>query len=181
MQFLQRATCASVETPLDRLLQCPGLFMRHAEGFTLVEVLVAMTLLAIAMVGLGGLVVVSALSTRVARIHTWTTMLAADKLDHLQTTPDLELSTSPNDSLARDRPGFVDYLDAAGRVAASPASSVFVRRWKTQPLPADPFGSWILQVLVTIKRSSVPAASPVRVGRWPGDAFIASLRTKRAG
>jgi prepilin-type N-terminal cleavage/methylation domain-containing protein len=148
------------------------------HGFSLVEVLVAMLLIATTAAGVGELCAIAAASTRAARNHTWATWLAGDKVEQLRaltwafaanglpvsdTTTDLSmqpatssgsgLSPSPAGSLARSVSGYVDYLDGSGLWVGAgltlPSRAVYVRRWSIEPLPANPADTLILQVLVT--------------------------------
>jgi prepilin-type N-terminal cleavage/methylation domain-containing protein len=140
--------------------------IRRDDGFTLIEVLVAITLLATAAAGVGGLVTLAALSVRDARAHTWATLLAAGKMEHLRSLGWSELATSPPESLAVDTAGFVEYLDAKGQETGSGA--VYVRRWSIQPAPVDSMNSRLLQVRV------MPASQPRGVS-----VVITSLRTRK--
>ena len=110
-------------------------------GFTLVEVLVAMLIMAIASLGVAALFAVSIRANQAARFQTSTTTLATQKMEQLRaltwgfdsdglglpvsdTTSNLAvfpvdgsgggLDPSPNDALDVNTPGFVDYLDARG-------------------------------------------------------------------
>ena len=118
--------------------------MRQAEdtGFSLIEVLVAMLILAPAAIGAAGLVTIAARAVRDARMESTAVVLASQKLEQLRTlewnaddsgsggspasdrTTDLTrdpavgggrgLSASPAGALATNVAGFVDYLDGAG-------------------------------------------------------------------
>lgn len=118
--------------------------MGEAEdaGFSLIEALVAMLIIAPAMIGAAGLVTIAARSVRDARMESTAVVLASQKLEQLRTlewnaddlgrggspssdrTTDLTrdpavgggsgLSASPAGALANNVAGFVDYLDAAG-------------------------------------------------------------------
>ncbi len=118
--------------------------MRDAAdaGFSLIEVLVAMLIIAPAAIGAAGLVTIAARAVRDARMESTAVVLAAQKLEQLRTlewnaddsgrggsstsdwTTDVTrdpvvgggrgLSASPAGALASNVAGFVDYLDAAG-------------------------------------------------------------------
>jgi hypothetical protein len=118
--------------------------MRDAEGagFSLIEALVAMLIIAPAMIGAAGLVTIAARAVRDARMESTAVVLASQKLEQLRTlewnaddsgsggspasdrTTDLTrdpavgggrgLSASPAGALATNVAGFVDYLDGAG-------------------------------------------------------------------
>ena len=110
------------------------------EGFSLLEVLIAVVVLSTTAAGLAGLFTIAAVSTRMARSQTLAMLLASDKLEQLRgltwsfdasgapvsdTTSDVStqpmtnvgqgLRASPPDSLQRNTAGCVDYLDQTGR------------------------------------------------------------------
>ena len=112
------------------------------SGFTIVEVLVAMALIAFMALGIAQLFGVAIQSTSGARHQTSTTILAAQKMEQLRaltwgfddagaglpvsdTTTDLTqeppttggggLNPSPAGSLNANTPGYVDYLDIRGQ------------------------------------------------------------------
>ena len=178
------------------------------DGFSLVEVLVAIVFLSIVVAGVAGLFVLAAISTRTARGQTSATLLAAGKLENLRglmwafdadgaavtdTVSDLStdpvtgfgrgLDASPVDSLQRNVSGYVDYLDDAGRWVGTglrpPPRGVYVRRWSIQPLPADPANTVILQVLVTSAVRPTGADLLSRLVRIPGDALVVTLKTRK--
>lgn len=168
------------------------------RGFTLVEVLAAMLVLAAGAIGMAELVALTAVSTRSARAVTSESILALDKLEQLRsltwgydatgtpvsdTTTDLSvqpptnagagLGASPIDSLDRNLAGYADFLDAGGRWVgagtAPPPTAAFVRRWNISPLPANP-DVLILQVLVTT----------IGHARSPQDAVMTTVKSRSA-
>ncbi len=174
-------------------------------GFTLVEVLVATGILATAIVGAAGLLSVAAAAVESARSQTSATILATDKIEQLRAlawsddrtgTPTSDfgtnlgvtppapggtgLSPSPSDSLRRNAPGSVDYLDASGEWvgggSSPPPGAVYVRRWQVAPLPDSPADTVVLQVVVmTVARAAVNAAS----GRVAPEAALVTVRTRK--
>jgi prepilin-type N-terminal cleavage/methylation domain-containing protein len=156
-----------------------------ASGFTLIEVLVAIAILVAISVGVAQLIAVATRATRTAREHTSAVILAAAKMDQLRSlawayepavagapavprtdlTTNLShpahgddgrgLSASPAETLSRNMPPYVDYLDDAGSWVGNdiepPPDAVFVRRWAVVPLPDedDPDRTLVLQVVVT--------------------------------
>jgi len=111
-------------------------------GFTIIEVLVALLLVAIMSAGVAELFTLSIRSTSAARNQTSTATAAAQKLEQLRaltwgfddsgtglpvsdTTTDLSvqpattsgngLNPSPDGTLETNTPGYVDYLDSAGQ------------------------------------------------------------------
>lgn len=112
------------------------------DGFTLVEVLVALTLISVMALGTAQLFAVSIRATHAARNQTSTTVLAAQKLEQLRsltwgfdetgtglpvsdTTTNLSvdpptgsgsgLNPSPPNTLNQNVAGYVDFLDARGQ------------------------------------------------------------------
>jgi prepilin-type N-terminal cleavage/methylation domain-containing protein len=179
-------------------------------GFSLIEVLVAVAVLATTAVGVAGLFTIAALSTRTAHNQTIAMLFAMDKLEQLRglewsfdaygapvsdTTSDVSiqpvtslgigLGASPPDSLRRNTAGYVDYLDQTGRwvgTGAQPgAGAVYLRRWSIQPLTVDPENTLVFQVLVT----PVPGGSNAVQGQAatlrPADALLTSVRTRKRG
>ena len=68
------------------------LFLRGSRGFTLLEVMIAMVILAVSLLGLAGLQMVSLNSNSLASQITEATTLAQDRLERLITTPFANLS-----------------------------------------------------------------------------------------
>jgi prepilin-type N-terminal cleavage/methylation domain-containing protein len=138
----------------------------RAAGFTLIEVLVALALVATTAIGLAELFVLSAATVRAARADTTATIAAETKMAQLralswtydaagQGTPvsDAGLIASPAGSLVTSAAGFVDYVDAAGVIVGAgltaPPTAVYLRRWEIQPLAADAANTLVLQVIAT--------------------------------
>ncbi len=131
-------------------------------GFGLLEVLIAIVLLATTVAGLAALFTIAALSNQVARGQTLATLLATDKLEQLRAltwsfdasgapvsdmTSDVStepvgsfgqgLRTSPPDALQRNAAGYVDYLDQTGRwVGTGPAAGRLSRLREALEHPA---------------------------------------------
>ena len=181
-----------------------------AEGFSLIEVLVAVLVLGVAVAGAAGLFTVAVASTRTARVQTTATLLALDKLERLRglawtyeasgaRVSDLSsdvsrdppapagagLSASPADALDRNTSGYVDYLDGSGQWVGTgvspPPGAVFLRRWSIQPLPVDGEDSLILHVLVAPVAGATLGTMSGRRVRVRGDALLASVRTRVGG
>jgi Tfp pilus assembly protein PilV len=149
-------------------------------GFSLIDALVAMAIVVTGVAAVAQLFVLAAHGMAGARAITVASVLAAQKLEELRSVAytlapdgsavtDPALVPSPPGSLAENTPGFVEHLDAAGRVvgadAAPPSQSVYVRRWSVEPLPAsmDPL---LIRVVV------------LRTGRRALDASLASVRAR---
>lgn len=110
------------------------------KGFSLVEVMVAMALVATCALGLGELFALSSQVTQASRVKTMATMAAVSKLAELRARTWVA-DISPATSLTSSVDGFVDYVDGAGGAVGAgvsvPREAVFVRRWSIQPLPAE--------------------------------------------
>jgi type II secretory pathway pseudopilin PulG len=159
-------------------------------GFTLVEAIIAAGMLATLAVGVAQVFTLSARAIHVARVQTLGAVLAAQKMEQLQslvmahapggepltdTATDLAadppsaggpgLSPSPPGSLDADVPSWVDYADAAGAIVRARDSAAFVRRWSVTPLPLDPDNMLMLNVRVL-----TPSGT---------DARLASIKARR--
>ena len=163
--------------------------MTSEAGFSLVETMVATTLLAGAVVVLGQMFALSMADNTSARTGTFVAVLAEQKMEQLRgltwgfdiiglpltdTSSNIALpiqsgtggpglSPSPSDSLRSNVAGYVDYVDQFGRIigggATVPATAVYIRRWSVEPLPTNPDNTVILQVLVTRSRNRGTADS----------------------
>lgn len=174
------------------------------SGFSLLEVLVATTIFAVAVAALADLCAVSTRANTSARATTVASMLAAQKMEQLRaltwgfdelarpltdTTTDISvspeepgagtgLSPSPAGALAQNTAGYCDFLDATGEslggATVPPATAVFVRRWSVEPLPSNPANTLVLQVIVT------RALRGAVRGRLPDEARITSVKARKA-
>jgi prepilin-type N-terminal cleavage/methylation domain-containing protein len=187
------------------------LHRRRDSGFTLIEVLVALAVLAVTAAGVATLFAVSIRDTRAARDQTTTMLLAAERMEQLRaltwgvdsatglpvsdvttelgrSPPDSGgngLSPSPPGSLESNTPGYVDYLDGAGRWigtgAAPPAAATYIRRWHIEPLSSDP-DTLVIRVLVTsVVRDASTVGPGQRRTRRAGEALLVTLKTRKAG
>ena len=150
-----------------------------AAGFSILEVLVAATILTVALSTLAQLIALSTRNNSSANATTYASLLAQQKMEQLRSlawgfdayglpltdsTTDITvapgsavggtgLGPSPPDALRRDTTGYVDYVDRFGAVLGAgttpPAGAVFIRRWSVEPLPTDPANTVVLQVMVT--------------------------------
>lgn len=139
----------------DARFPCPG----DGEGFTLVEVMVALAILAGSLFVVAQLMVVASRAADASREATTAMVLAAQKIEQLRAlawgmAPDgtaIEdvqsdvaswpgrpsggpgLSLAPPGTLAENTAGYVDFLDADGRWIGSDESvagrAAFLRRW----------------------------------------------------
>ncbi len=184
--------------------------MRAERGFSLLEVLFASTILAVALTALAQLFAVSTRANASARTTTFASVLAQQKMEQLRgltwgfdalglplsdTTTDLTvvpekttggkgLSPGSAATLGTNTSGYVDYLDASGNSLGTgttpPPTTLYVRRWSVEPLPTNPNNTLVLQVLVTRLRNRGSADSTVEVRRLPDEARIISVKTRKA-
>jgi len=156
---------------------------KSESGFSLVETIVATSLLAGAVVVLGQMFAIAMADNTSARTGTFAAVLAEQKMEQLRgltwgfdiiglpltdTSSNIALpiqsgtggpglSPSPSNSLRANVDGYVDYVDGFGRIigggATVPAQAVYVRRWSVEPLPTNPNNTVILQVVVTKSRN----------------------------
>jgi type II secretory pathway pseudopilin PulG len=184
-------------------------FTRVEAGFTLVETLVATTMLAVALTALAELFAVSVKNNAVAKNGTFTSVLASQKMEQLRsltygfdvlglpitdTTTDTSVSPevpnggtglapSPTNTLRESTDGYVDYLDAYGVQLGGgtvvPTNTSYIRRWFVEPLPTNPNNTLIIQVLVTRSRNR-GAADIGSVARGPEEARLITVKTRKA-
>jgi type II secretory pathway pseudopilin PulG len=160
-----------------------------SHGFTLLEVLVAMTLLFVAVAALSGLSLMATQANVSAKTTTFAALLASQKIEQLraltwgydalgQPQSDAGLALSPADALEQNTIGYCDFLDANGTAVGSgsspPAGAMFVRRWSIQPLPSNPANALVFQVVVKRMKSG-NAGSVVVFG---DEAALATVRTR---
>lgn len=147
-------------------------------GFSLIEVVIALAILIVAVLGLAQLFVYSARAERQGRVVTTASVLASQKLDQLRslaftydaagvrvtdvasdttTVPErpaggVGLTASALTSLETNTLGYCDFLDAAGRDLGvgptPPHGTAFVRRWAIVPVGDDPQDSLLIHVRV---------------------------------
>ena len=142
----------------------PRLANGQAEGFSLVEVLVAAAILASALAALGQVFTIAIRASIEARDVTSETIFAAQKIEELRATafPDVPLGD------------FVEYLDAGGRIVDGVAingAPAFTRTWAVTSFPADPEDTAVMSVRVA---RSLADASTGRSG-----VHLISLKTRK--
>lgn len=152
------------------------------SGATLIEVLVATLIMVTGVLAMAQMFSISTASNLFARSQTVTAILAQQKIEELLATQSLAGTLSAG-TLQRNTVGFVDYLDASGRVVGSsdqpPGEAVYTRRWSVEPLFAGGSSAVILQVLVTARRKS-DTADREAVGPMSGEARIAAIKAETA-
>ena len=179
-------------------------------GFSLLEVLVATTLMAVGLTALAQLFAVSTRTNFSAKTTTYAAVLAQQKMEQLRgltwgfdnlglpitdTTTDVSvvpelptggtgLTPSPFNSLGQNTSGYVDYIDKDGKSlgtgTAVPGNAVYIRRWSIEPLPTNPNNTIVIQVLVTRWRDRGTANTVTGTGRLPDEARIISVKTRKA-
>jgi type II secretory pathway pseudopilin PulG len=131
--------------------------LRSERGFSLVEILIASTILIVALLSLAQLLSLATAANGAAGRATFSAVFAAEKLE--------ELHTLTWESVRRQAGESVDYLDRSGRPVGSRAAATYGRRWLIDPLPGDPDNSFVIQVIVSGARQ---------------EARIAGVRTRKA-
>ena len=143
------------------------------RGFSLVETVVAVSLMAVVLIGIAQLITLAVEHGGSARTQTMALVLAGQKLEQLRAltwildgsgTPVSDYSTdttiapeaaaggtglSPGGALDRDAVGYVDYVDRDGLQIAGDLSgkTSYVRRWSIGLLAGDP-NTLVIQVIV---------------------------------
>ena len=174
------------------------------RGFTLIEVLLAMTLLVIGVSTLASLAAIATRANTAARTTTRASLLATQKMEQLRaltwgydaagrpiadTTTDLTafppggggvgLSVSPAGALVQNTFGYYDFLDASGTPVGDgtdpPAQATFVRRWSVEPLPSNPVNALVLHVRVMRARSTPGGNARAQ----PDEAAFVSVITRK--
>jgi type II secretory pathway pseudopilin PulG len=183
---------------------------KSQAGFTLIEVCVATGILITAVVALAEIFALATRTNTSARQTSYAALLADQKIEELraltwgfdtqglpvsdtttntsvnpeQPNGGVGLTPSPADSLQRDTPGYVDFVDQFGAKLSSvdggaPEGTVFIRRWSVEPLPTNPNNTLIIQVLATRHRAR-GASDQGKVTRWPEEARVITVKTRKA-
>ena len=153
----------------------------NARGFSLIETVVAVSILTVALSSLLYLFVMSAAANADARRATFASVLAGQKMEELR-SQGANLLPQGIASLSDNVDGLCDFLDEYGRSLGSgatpPSGTVYVRRWSIESLPSDPANTLVLQVIVMrpVLRGGAAGAP------WSfGGAQMVTLKTRRAG
>jgi prepilin-type N-terminal cleavage/methylation domain-containing protein len=167
------------------MLARPSPRFRKDDGFSLLEALVATSIMAVGIAALAQLAGLSLYANGQARQTTVAPVLAQQKIEELVAEAAVGgLAPSPAGTLASDVAGYCDFVDRAGRPLgagpAPPADSAYARRWSIEPLPASPAHTSILQVLVIDLRHHAAASAVPADVRLPGDARVVAAAAGRA-
>jgi hypothetical protein len=179
------------------------------RGSTLIEVMVATTILVTGVVSMAQMFMLSTVNNSSSRNDTLSTVLAEQKLEQLRAltygfdlaglpvsdinsdtsvspaAPDggTGLQPSPASALQENTPGFVDYIDSQGNVVGNtaqvPAGAMYTRRWSIEPLPTNPNNTLVIQVLVTPVFLR-GTADQGNVARLRGEARVMTIKTRKA-
>lgn len=110
------------------------------DGFSLVEVLIAIGIFATAAAAIPQLFTAAVRANAEAGAVTWATTLAAQKVEELRATAPLEAVVGES----------IDLVDQGGSRVAGPGSAppAYTRRWWVEPLPSAPADTFVISVAV---------------------------------
>ena len=172
--------------------------------------MVATGILATALVALAQMFAISVKNNQAARTGSYAVSLAEQKMEQLRgltygfdtiglpitdTTTDtaaavetpnggVGLTPSPANTLTANTTGYVDYIDQFGKIIGGgttpPTTTVYIRRWSIDPLPTNPNGTIVIQVMVTRERNRGLADQNGASDRLKDEARIMSIKTRKA-
>lgn len=113
--------------------------MKQSAGFTLVEVLIASSVLTVGLLAAARVLAASTAANGASRTITTATMMAIEKMEQLRALAidDPAFALSPLNSLVSDVDGYSDR-----------PSPQFVRRWAIEALPSYPDDAVVVHVVV---------------------------------
>jgi prepilin-type N-terminal cleavage/methylation domain-containing protein len=154
-----------------------------SRGFTLVEAVTAISIIAVALTALAQLFVIASHANADARRSSFASILATQKIEELRSLG-ADLSQEGEASLSSDISGACDFLDEYGRSLGTGTSpipgTVYIRRWSVEPIPSDP-DTFVLQVAAfphSWKNGAGPGPADARAS---GGAHIVTIKMRRAG
>jgi Tfp pilus assembly protein PilV len=114
---------------------------RGSEGFSLVEVLIAVGILVTAAAAIPHLFAAATRANAEAGAVTWATTLAAQKIEELRSRPVLEAVAGES----------VDFIDQRGGriVGPDPTSAAYTRRWWVEAVPSASAQTFAVAVAVS--------------------------------
>ncbi|MEO8070585.1 MAG: prepilin-type N-terminal cleavage/methylation domain-containing protein [Acidobacteriota bacterium] len=151
------------------------------DGFTLLEVLIAMLLVLVLALGVTPLFAVATRSAHDARDETSASMLAIQKIEQLRG----HSGAASAGALDHDVAGFADFLDVNGVVidigSSPPVDAVYVRRWSITPIGLSADETVVARVLVTtvMRDSRAQSHGGVRV-RGANEALLVTVSRRGA-
>ena len=156
--------------------------LTSARGFTLVETLVATSILITALAGIAQLFVLGMHLTRGASASGGALIAAQQKLEGLRalafTYDDggtavtaAELATSPATSLDEDIDGNVDWVDDDAQSSDRPEGAAFVRRWRVSSIDGS---ADALAIEVCVFKPP-----PTAAGHLSAEACLSAIRTRQ--
>jgi type II secretory pathway pseudopilin PulG len=152
-------------------------------GFSLLEAIVAVGLMAGALASLGQMLVISLAINQAARDRSDATVLAQQKMEQLLgESPSGGTGLSPlvGGSLTSNMDGWFDYVDRSGQsLGGSEAlgNGVYTRRWAVEPLPSSTTDTLVIHVLVATRLGLYQASSTTRPR---GQVRLSSIRASGA-
>lgn len=156
----------------------------NARGFSLIETVVAMSIMAVALSALAYLFVMSAQANTDAQRTTFASVLAAQKLEQLRSQSPY-LTPQTIDSLSQSVAGLCDFLDEYGRSLPAgtipPPGTVYLRRWSIASVPSSPVVTLLLQVIVMRPVGAGSLPQPAGDSLFFGGAQVATMTTRRIG
>jgi type II secretory pathway pseudopilin PulG len=185
-------------------------FSKSERGFSLIETMVATGVMATALVGLAQMFAISVKNNQSARTGSYAVALAEQKMEQLRgltygfdsiglpltdTTTDtaaavetptggVGLTASPANTLTTNTNFYVDYIDQFGAILGSGQTplpgTVYIRRWSIDPLPTNPNGTIVIQVMVTRERTRGLADQNGSSIRLKDEARLMSIKTRKA-
>jgi prepilin-type N-terminal cleavage/methylation domain-containing protein len=130
-----------------------------AKGFSLVEVLVAASILVVGVGSLTQLALLARRATQAADLITLAAILAQDKMEQLRAAEWPEAASA----------GCCEFFDAAGRrladSASAPIGTAYVRQWSVEPVALIPESARVVQVWVAAHGSETVRLAGVRSRR----------------
>jgi len=118
--------------------------LARQSGFSLIEVLVASSLLAVGIAGVAPLFATSSRANDAARHATYAAVLAAQKIEEIRAAP---FPDSTGGELA-------EFVDANGTATTDSDRSAYQRRWTIEPLPNHPVETVVISVAVSQRHAA---------------------------